>query len=402
VTTKPHLVAFLPWLRLKNEQTIAGIQFVSLRDGEGVLHRLLTDAGAALESIVSSYVDLKGDPVPTCTVATVPGCGWDLAGDDVETVQWAATLLFLGAWAANAYFPKFFGPYVNSSYFRPVFQRFSDATWIAIGSRRLDGETLDGGYKHGEIRFSRPVQCSPNSAGVVDEAFLKGLDAATKAKSPTMQRLATALPFVSLSNTDDDLMSWKAEAVLMASAFEQLFNADASKQKLKEGLGDVLAAHGSATTEEALHVREHIRLDAEWADEQRKGWVHRIWIAEFYDLRSKAAHKGTPEMRKWGWTPREHLLMAAWVFPLAVKLLLEREGHYSLTLKDRGRCRSIDKLLATADWGAQSELPGNAEHTWDVVVRRSEHDLWFAGVVKKLEDIRRDKAPVSSDETGID
>jgi len=93
----------------------------------------LTDAGAALESIVSSYVDLKGDPVPTCTVATVPGCGWDLAGDDVETVQWAATLLFLGAWAANAYFPKFFGPYVNSSYFRlssSVQRRDLDCHWI--------------------------------------------------------------------------------------------------------------------------------------------------------------------------------------------------------------------------------------------------------------------------------
>lgn len=40
--------------------------------------------------------------------------------------------------------------------------------------------------------------------------------------------------------------------------------------------------------------------------------------------------------------------MAALVFPLVVKLLLEREGHYVLTDDDRDWCFAVDKLLAVA------------------------------------------------------
>ena len=52
--------------------------------------------------------------------------------------------------------------------------------------------------------------------------------------------------------------------------------------------------------------------------------------------------------RSLGWTIFEHLVMAAYVFLLAVKLLLEREGHYVLTDTDRGRCWAVDQLLALA------------------------------------------------------
>ena len=42
--------------------------------------------------------------------------------------------------------------------------------------------------------------------------------------------------------------------------------------------------------------------------------------------------------------------MAAHVFPLTVKLLLVREGHYVLTDYDCAAARAVDKLLAVTDW----------------------------------------------------
>ena len=65
-------------------------------------------------------------------------------------------------------------------------------------------------------------------------------------------------------------------------------------------------------------------------------------------MRNKVAHEGSDGGRSGGWTIFEHLVMAAYVFPLAVKLLLEREGHYVLTDTDRGGCWAVDQLLALA------------------------------------------------------
>jgi hypothetical protein len=55
-----------------------------------------------------------------------------------------------------------------------------------------------------------------------DDALLTALDAAARQQSPIMDRLQTALRFVTLANTDDDQMAENAEAILMGAAFDQL------------------------------------------------------------------------------------------------------------------------------------------------------------------------------------
>ena len=74
-------------------------------------------------------------------------------------------------------------------------------------------------------------------------------------------------------------------------------------------------------------------------------------------MRNKVAHEGSDGGRSGGWTIFEHLVMAAYVFPLAVKLLLEREGHYVLTDTDRGWCWAVD-LKPGAHFGALDVLFG--------------------------------------------
>jgi len=77
-------------------------------------------------------------------------------------------------------------------------------------------------------------------------------------------------------------------------------------------------------------------------------------MEELYDVRSKSVHEGTASGRTWGWDPVEHLVMAAWVFPLAVKLCLQGDGHYALSDADGGRCLTVDKLLATTGWAGDA------------------------------------------------
>ena len=187
----------------------------------------------------------------------------------------------------------------------------------------------------------------------VDDALLEAIDRADKAGSPTVDRLRTALPFVELANSDDDFMTPHNEAILMGSAFEQLLDADVKKYKLGTAFADLFREFGSVTVAEAQKVRPDIQIDksdAARAAAQPNWWVHQKGIEELYDVRSKVVHKGTATVRPWGWSVFEHLVMAAHVFPLTVKLMLAAEGHYTLTDDDRVRCLIVDKLLASPRW----------------------------------------------------
>lgn len=104
-------------------------------------------------------------------------------------------------------------------------------------------------------------------------------------------------------------------------------------------------------------------------------FVHRKWIEELYDLRNSYAH---PKNRRGlGWAPLEHLVMAAFVFPLLVKLLLERKGHYHLTPEDAAKCRAVDKLLALPGWGKDRRVGSMVGGLWHKVVT----DLRYRAII---------------------
>ena len=186
----------------------------------------------------------------------------------------------------NDYFPRFGRSYVNSTMFRIIGQAYSGdmPVHIAIPARRRDGETIDGGYRHGEVTFNVPVQCSIREPAVFDEDFLAGLSAAVAADSEVAGLLRTTLPFVELANTDDDFMTEHAEAILMGSAYEQLLRGDASKYKLCKKLARLFKHFGAVTVADAQKVRPGITIDDRKADRaaaQPKWWVHQKWIEEF-------------------------------------------------------------------------------------------------------------------------
>lgn len=256
-----HLVLFLPFVRLKAPCSVAGVEFVPLRGEKNEVPQVLEAAVGPLEKILSGYVDRHGEPLGNCVVATIPGKGWDLEREDFSTVTWATSLLFLASWASNEYYPRFGGGYVNSSNFRIVGQAYSGSMpgFIAVSARRRDGSTTDGGYEHGEFKFSLPLQISIREPASVDAKLLAALDAGQAAGSTLLERLRTALPFIELANTDDEFMTEHAEAILMGSAFEQLLAGDASAYKLGKKFGELFGQFGSVTVDDALKARRTFR-----------------------------------------------------------------------------------------------------------------------------------------------
>jgi hypothetical protein len=389
IASSSHIVMFIPFLRLKNSHRVAGVEFVPLRDQQHRITAFLAPVSGALLKILEGYIDRHGEPFDDCVVATIPGRGWDMTTADFPTVTWASSLLFLASWSENEYFHPFGGQYVNSTAFRAVGQAYTGASPvnIAVSARRRAGGSLDGGYEHGEFKFNMPVQVSVRDAGDVDEGLLAALDAANAANSLTIDRLRSALPFVELANTDDDLITEHAEAILMGSAFEQLLAGDASAYKLSKKFGALFGRFGNVTVRTAKAARADIELDPDptRAAAQLSLWVHKKWIEELYDVRSKMVHKGKHLTRKWGWQLEEHLVIAALVFPLAVKLMLERDGHYTLTDDDHARCLAVDKLLAATGWGEQDK--SGRTTVWDSIMSKSRLDYGFD---KRWEKFKRE------------
>lgn len=50
---------------------------------------------------------------------------------------------------------------------------------------------MDGGYKHGEVIFSRPLQCNLRDPVRVDRDFLASLDRAAAANSVVVERITS-------------------------------------------------------------------------------------------------------------------------------------------------------------------------------------------------------------------
>lgn len=138
---------------------------------------------------------------------------------------------------------------------------------------------------------------------------------------------------------------------------------------------------GSVAVEDVKKVRPGIETDSsplEIAAAQPTWWAHRKWMEELYDVRSKVVHKGDHTGRQWGWEIGEHLVMAAHVFPLTVKLMLAAEGHYAFTDDDQARCVAVDVLLAATQWVEnRDDRDDDTGASWQQIISKTKRNIAF-------------------------
>ena len=304
-------------------------------------------------------------------------------------MQQAAALVFLAAVSRIDYVWPGLDPYTNFSYFEVVGQGYtgSPPTWISLTHRHRGGSSLDGGYQHREVKFSVPIHARSSQRTRVDEVFLIALDHAAQdeAGSSLFERLATALPFFAVANTDSRLISDLAEAILLASAFEQLFNARGDKQRLVDRFTRAFGPFAAVQVKNAIATRPGIAfIDPESRATQLAWPIHAKWMEELYDVRSKAVHHGSVARRSWGWTIGEHLLIGSWVFPRVVKCRLADENRYVMTERDIADCESLDTLLAADTWGEDSDGRNawgrilshhRAQRAWKTIAQKIDREL---------------------------
>jgi hypothetical protein len=376
-------VAFLPWLRLESDVACGPFTFIPWREERRNqrprLDRRLRGAGVSLQRILGAYRDVESHSVSNCVVVINPAANppWDLTGVDQEKLRWHALCLF--AASAAAYDFSDVGTYVNSTDFTLVVQRFTEpASSIAICARRRDGRVLIGGYEHQKVRVSMPPQCHAPRPVSPDTQLLEALLA--EENSALGPKLATALPYFSLAWSDMDAMLERTELLLAASTIEQLIGPVGDRVDFGKKVAKLLQPWQRVTVKTARTTRTGIKLDPQKAKadgslkgptpaEQEKWFVHRKWAEDLYAARNAAVHHGARTND--GWSTLEHLVAAAIIFLLLLKLKLVPSGVYQLSDRDKMWLAALDRILALPRWWDDRGRPQFAEllnrARWDVL-----------------------------------
>jgi hypothetical protein len=386
---KTRTISFLPWLRISAPVRIGRFTFTPFLDRDDQITESVREIGDTVTTIVSGYVDLSGRALRNCVLILDSQLtpSWDLPVSALSEARWAAAQLFLATFSMNEYFSQV-GQYSNSSMFTVYHQSFAlPIDFIAVNSRRRDGSLMVGGYRHGEMKFTIPVYADMRGELLqFDMGLLTALERASSNGSAVLSRLRAALSFLSLANTDSDAMLPEAEIILMISAYEQLLAPrETGARPLAQALSAVLDRFGSVTVEQALNNRPGIALGPRCEKEQRSWRVHRKWLEEMYHLRNSYAHGNSITSRRWGWLPEEHLVIAALVFPLALKLLLLAERHYEITRQDELMCVALDGLLGQSGWREPAETARNCTR-WEEVLMNARSANRVARAVRRWEE----------------
>ncbi len=95
---------------------------------------------------------------------------------------------------------------------------------------------------------------------------------------------------------------------------------------------------------------KRVHSDPKWKANQDAWPIHRKWMKELYEARSSKAHRGPKAGFQQNWADWQHMIVAAFVYPLVIKLRLMKAGLYDLDDEELGACEALDVLL-DSDWG---------------------------------------------------
>lgn len=340
-----HTVCLLPWLKLKRDVSLGGFQFVQWPSDKDVLP---DDLAKRVTTIASMYCTLFGKPRDKATIVLeeVPS---SLPPLDTDTDRYsrAISLLGMALMGENSYFAQL-GTVCNSSALEAYFHNFRlGSDFLALTRRRRDGRQMTSGMKYHELKIAEPQQCCcSNDEFDASDGFLEALG--TLGTQRRVDRLIMqAASLYMQANTDAPNVLLETELVVAANTVDVLLGSPGHAADVANGVASLMERFGSVALGSSNRVaqRNHC-FPAKYSD-----WcLHKAWAWELYDLRSKLSHGDDVAERVRLWHIGEHLVAAAFLVPLFVKLLLAGEGRYELSDDEEGTLHAVDKMLDEVDW----------------------------------------------------
>ncbi len=109
-------------------------------------------------------------------------------------------------------------------------------------------------------------------------------------------------------------------------------------------------------------------------------------MKELYEARSARAHHGERGDFSSNWAAWQHVVIAAFVYPLSIKLLLA--GRYELSSDEEAACEVLDRLL-DSHWGSGWRRPPE----WPPILSRAQSERQLRRVIEQaMRDVGKGAA----------
>ncbi len=339
-------LAFFPWLNITGDIELHSVELKRYERGSLPFGKNTRKQNACDEAF-SHYKDRTGEPISFATILKLKFKEADiyLSEDDRNFLREAAQIIAFSGLSERKFFVP--GHYWNADNFHFVILEFTDTSkGFTVVLRRRYGQV---GRFYSPKLFSETVPAHVNNATEckidveLANALLKLREEKKKKNSKEWKRFLDVIFFYNLANTDNPSIIPQQEVVMLLWAFQRLLGCEHAdwKELVKEFASKI------SFVGEGLPLGKSKR-PLEWYRKKKVLTIREVWIMDFYRLRGEFAHGKTedekPPSEPLAWTMDEHLLLASFIFPLLLKVVLNNHGFYALTECDRAYIRAFDEL----------------------------------------------------------
>jgi hypothetical protein len=372
----------MPWVTLPEAVTFGGFRFssINVKDPGPVVGPEMAQTNAMA---LRPYVDRRGHQIVRCTILLRPRHQqpWNIPDQMWGAARRAAQILAVSCLAEQRFMEGHFSPHLNATMFQIIGQRItSGSDQVGLFYPRRGGVLRVGGVRFTDVVFQRPSQVEGTKCDVVNIRLAKALSKARRAKSPVWDPIASSLEFFLLGNAEDPELDWESCIMLSAMAFERLLEpGQANAQSVAEALANLWVPYANRTLAQAKRVKADHRPD--YARVQQAWPLHRKWMKELYEARSSRAHRGPRSDFSRNWKNWQHMVIAAFVYPLVVKLKLANVDLYQLSAREKGACDALDRLLDShwgKGWGKDPE--------WSSILSMAEAEREWLRIIEEAYD----------------
>jgi hypothetical protein len=372
----PDTVAFFPWLRLRDAITVGGIRLVPYRRRDSPYAG--TPTQERLDAVLASHIVHPDVPVTYATLVEVgPGSPFQsLVEEQISELYELRELLATAALSDRRFFENGALSYCNSDLFHLVVQRIQgNGTAFSVISRRRDG-TTNAVWSAGLHKVRMPDHVHPPVRLDFDAPLL---DALCRARAhPRFDSILEAALGYNLANTDRPEMTEQIESVLLCGAFERLFECGHGRA------GDLARAFVAAVVPmHPVDPKTIGRTTKHAASLTQPRDLRDIWIRDLYASRGAFAHGRARTTHQPLWTPGEHLLLGAHVFPLALKCILAEMGVYTKSEDDDCLIDAFERLASVELFKPDGHPAAPASWPWNAVMDEVREEMF----VRALKDL---------------
>lgn len=373
-------IAFLPWVKLPEPVVVGGFRFVptAVQElGKHVAPEVEADAVKALRT----HVDLRGQPIESCTLIqrVRHAVRWDVPAKLLPQARRASELLALACLSEQRFMEEgHHFPHLNASMFRSVSMHVAQGDDHLSMTFRRRGSTLRmGGNRFSDTVFQQPPQIESTGCEVVNLQLAAAIEKARQDGDVIAEAIDASLEFFLLANAETPELDWESCVMLSAMAFDKLLRPSQSTARC---IAATFAQLWARFPSIPLQSAKRIKPDncPEWLPEQQSWPIHRKWMKEIYEARSARVHRGQLDEFSSNWAAWQHVVIAAFVYPLAIKLMLAATGHYALSDDEEVACEVLDQLL-DSHWGSSWKR----RPEWPSILSRAQSRRQMELVVKR-------------------